>query len=252
MNDSRGVCNFNAATAQVGQFYPKSIVMVTGFKYGSSNKAKWVDLTCLDKKSKVLNLRVFDATVDATEASNIYSDYIGKYIRADIKYTNYGFQSELPELLPLSTAISPSVALAKSIVLEEIKSFPAIVDFVEKTQYIDKLEKIIAPEPGWSLVRIATLLNLINNVDNLVSGIDVNLMKKAAILSQLFMLPTKHKYADDVKTVLLLRQLPELGTDDELLSIMMNTEESTETEAVYKVIRDTAERIIDVRYLYGG
>lgn len=252
VNEARGVCNFNSTTAQVGQFYPHSIVMVTGYKHHSSDKSKWVDLTCLDKKSKVMTLRVFDASVDAIEADNIYREYIGKYMRADIKYTPYGFQCKDPELLNINTAISPSVALAKAIVLEELKAFPDIVELSDKLQYIDKLEKIIAPEPGWALVKIATLLNLINNVDNIVTGVDVALMKKAALLSQLHVIPSKHEYTDDVKTILYLRSSATLGVDDNLLPLMMQVSPMTETQAVYKTIRDTAETLNDIRYLYGG
>ena len=253
VNESRGVCNFNAAMAQVGQFYPKSIAMVTDFEHRTSAKAKWVELTCLDKKSKVFNLRIFDSSVDAVEAENIYREYVGKYIRTDIKYTNYGFQSDKqPELLSISTAISPSVALAKAIVVEELRQLPDVQELTDKLQYVEKLEKIVFPEPGWALVRIATLLNLINNVDNVISGADISMMKKAAILSQLHALPSKHKYTDEVKTVLFLRQSTKLGNDDLLLSLMMGISPENETEAVYKVIKETAENLIEVRYFYGG
>lgn len=252
VNESRGVCNFNAATAQVHSTYPHSIVMVTSFKHGSSSKSKWVDLACLDKKSKAINLRVFDSTVDAQEAEAIYKDYVGKYIRADIRYTPYGFQCDQPELLNISTAVSPSVALAKAIVMEEMKAFPDIVELDGKIQYISKLETLIAPEPGWALVRIATLLNLINNVDNIIVGADIDLMKKAALLSQLHAMPTKHEYTDEVKTILFLRNSAKLGTDDNLLQLMMGITPDTETAAVYDVIRNTAEGLNEVRYFYGG
>ena len=253
VNESRGVCNFNAASAQVGQYYPKSVAMVTDYEHRTSSKAKWVELTCLDKKSKVFNLRIFDSAVDAAEAKNVYEPYIGKYIRADIKYTNYGFQSERqPELLSISTAVSPSVALAKAIVEGEMEQLPDVNELCTKLNYISKLEKIVFPEPGWALVRIATLLNLINSVDNVISGADITMMKKAAILSQLHALPSKHKYTDEVKTILFLRQSGTLGTDDLLLSLMMGINPENETEAVYKVIKETAENLIEVRYFYGG
>lgn len=253
LNEARGVCNFDSASSQVGQYYPGSIVMVTDFKYKQSNKAKWVDLTCLDKKSKAINLRIFDSTLDAAEAEIRYKDWLGKYIRANIKYTNFGFQSEeVPTLLNISTAVSPSVALAKAIVMDELKQFPDVEDLLRKVRYVEVLERTIAPEPGWALVEIATLLNLINNIDNITVGTDIGLMKKAALLSKLHVIPTKHKYTDEVKAMLMIRQSTTLGSDDRLLPLIMHTEPLTETEAVYKIIRETADSLNSVRYMYGG
>ena len=252
LNDARGVCTFDAAAAQIGQYYPGSIVMVTDFAFGSSKKAKWVDLTCIDKKSKVMYLRVFDATLDARETENVYSKYAGAYIKANIKYTNYGFQSEVPELMGIPTSISPSVALAKAIIEEEIQRDVDLKALCDKLQYVNKLEVLVTPEPGWSLVKIATRLNIINNIDNLISGADIKLMKKAAILSQLHLLPTKYKYTDDVKSVLLLKQSPTLGADNKLLNLVIGGPIEDETDATYKLVNEMAEKLNDIRYMYGG
>ena len=252
LNDARGVCNFDAASAQIGSMYPGSIVMVTDFQFKSSKRAKWVDFTCIDRKSKVMYLRLFDATLDAKEAENEFSSYVGKYIKADIKYTNFGFQTEKTTVLEIATSISPSVALAKAIVEEEIKKDVELQALCDKLQYINKLEVLVTPEPGWSLVKIATRLNLIYNIENLISGADIEIMKKAAILSQLHLLPTKFKYTDDVKSVLLLKQSQALGADNKLLNLVTGGPIEDETDATYKLVSETADKLNEIRYMYGG
>ena len=253
LNDARGVCNFDSASAQVGNFYPGSIVMVTDFSFGSSKKAKWIDLTCIDKKSKVMYLRIFDATIDAEEAERTCAPLVGKYVKADIQYTTYGFQTK-EEIRPLDipTTASPSVALAKAIVEAEMEKYPDVKALCETLQYISKLEVLVTPEPGWSLVKIATLLNIINNVDNLITGADIDLMKKAAILSQLHLLPTKYKYDDNVKTVLLLKRSAELGSNNKIISLLSSEYVEDETDATYKAIKRMADELNDIRYFYGG
>lgn len=252
LNDARGVCNFDSSSAQVGNHYPGAIVMVTEYSYGSSKRAKWVDLTCIDMKSKVMYLRIFDATIDAQEAERTCAPLVGKYIKTDIQYTTYGFQTKEVNKLDIPTSISPSVALAKAIVEEEIKKYPDVAELCDVLQYIPKLEVLISPEPGWSLVKIATLLNIINNVDNLITGADIDLMKKAAILSQLHMLPTKYKYDDDVKTIVLLKRSATLGTNNKIIALLSSKFVEDETDAVYKAIKRMADELNDIRYLYGG
>ena len=249
INDNRGVCNFDYAGVALGNFYPGSIVFVTGYKYNSSAKSKWVDLQCLDKHSKMCSIRIFNSTVDKVEADNLYKDFINRYVKADIRCTAYGLQTAAVEIVPIDAVVSPSIAVAKAIVMEELKKHQDVQELSDKLDYFGKLERIVNPEPGWSIVKIATLLNVINSFDNIVSGLDMELLRKAALLSELKVLPTNHPYTDEVKTILMLRGVSALGSNDDLLILLGTNTKETELQAAYRIAVDTVNKLIDLRYM---
>lgn len=249
INDTRSTCNFDFKDVQFGQFYPNSIFIVVEWKEGKSTKSKWVDFVCLDKHSKRFNLKMFNPALQEGATLSVLDDLIGKYVMADITSTKYGLQTKAVESLITGLEATPSVAIAKEYVQRVINADIGLTELNEKHNLVQFLESTIDCEPGFALVRIATLLKFIDTVDNCTVGLAIDSMKRAAICEQLYRLPSKYEYSDEVKNIMFVSRIRTLMADELITALLDERLESDDqTVRAYRTIKSMVHEIIELKF----
>ena len=241
ITDSKRVMStFDSKAVVVGNFYLREKFIILSCEHRSSQRAKWVDFTCVDKNSKTFYLRMF------SDDNPEY--YCKKLVSADIHATKYGLQTERINSYDQPLETSPEVALSMRLAQEYIENDNELLEFTKKVDYLKKLSEVVDYEIGIPVVRIAVMLLNFEAADNYMSGYDKTTLIRGIILSQLHRLPSAHTYTDDVKAILFLRQSKVLGVDDALIALLTGMDDGSSTCRIYSAIKAYSDKMMEVRY----
>lgn len=184
--------NFKLYSEDAGQIYstiafpdiPDSGVMgaimfCTNVKLERSDKSTWFRFTCLDRNRKSCNVRLFDPIRDT-------ANFIGRYVKMDIRKGKFDYIATKVSIeMGTAPEANPEIRVARAFILDIIKDYPTIMDFVTHSNILDYIEKYNIDEeiePGYEMVRLAIELEQIRNFNNITNGLDVQAMMKACIL----------------------------------------------------------------------
>lgn len=242
----RTVCNFEIKDIRYGEYYPNRIALMSDYELGSSPKAKWYDIQCIDAASKAFSLRLFSSNTNMEDTLNAFK---GNYIAFDLESTKYGYQTKEVVSLPNDVELSPEVTVAQSVIEDYVKTDGAMATYCNSYQFINNIKTVIDGEPGYHLVRIASEMYLINAIDNISTDLNIRSMKRAAICSRGYLLPKTAAWSRPLLNSQKILRIEELKNDKELRLILdpLSDEPISQTKIMYTKIRGLVDDIVKVR-----
>lgn len=264
----RAECTFDVSTLKYGDTAYGQVMLLSGYTAGKSDKTKWIDCTVIDKYSKLVTVRIFTKEVEGDiDAEATIAALVGYYIKSDITFTKYGYQTRGIELVNVPVVKAPEVDIATNVLVNEISKDTELQEYCNAYDLIYILSEHINIELGYELVYMAAEIALINELENMTDTYDFKAMRRAVFATRGYLLPSKTKFS---KAVLNINKLSKtsLKTDKELLLLLdpLADEEPSKTKVVFYKIKEIAKFIIEdrrrvepelqelsaIRSLYGG
>lgn len=264
----RAECTLDITQLKYGDIAYNQIMLLSGYVMGKSDKTQWIDCNVIDKRSKLATVRIFTKNVEGdVDAEAVIASLVGYYVRANVTFTKYGYQTDKIELVNIPVVKAPEVDIASSVLVHEISKDSGLQEYCNTYNVIQTLSDIINIEVGYELVYMAAEIALINEFENMTSGYDFRAMRRAVFAMRGYLLPAKTKFS---KAVLNINKLAKTGlkTDKELLLLVdpLSDEPATKTKVVFYKIREMAKFIVDdrrrvepesmsldeIRSIYGG
>ena len=244
----RPVCNFNIKDVKFGDFKVGCIAILTGIDKGESRKAKWIDCHLIDAYGQAFDLRMFTNISNVDDISK-YEAMINGYVEFELESTKYGYQTSVIAALPQDVEQSPEIAISKNVAMEYIESDAAIYDLVTQTGLESAIDKYVDTEPGYLWVRIASELYMISTLENITSGLNIEAMRRATIVTRLFTLPHNIAWSNSVINTVKVLRFSSIIKDEDLRSIvdLFYKGTTTATRTYYYKIRDMVDSIIKLR-----
>ena len=245
----RGYCDFDVANFKVGDFEKGSVVLLTNYEFGSSPRATWVNMTCLDRHSKSFNLRLFTRELDTggKPLEKILEECKGNFIEVDINSTRYGLQTDSFQLFRVNDTLPEEVILAKKVIEKVLAGDTELDAFVQKYNLVEYLSGVIEVDIGYHLVNIASELRVIEALDSITDGYNIKLLKRAAIVSRACLLPSNQQFSNSLLNVTKVLNSG-LKTDRELLVLLdVASREPSPNKSIYLKIREFVQTINNER-----
>lgn len=249
--DVNPVCNFEFASLPIGNKQSGVICYLSSFIENCSDKARWYDLRIVDMRSRVYTLRYFSSFSQASEETKkILTNLLGRYIRTDIVYNQYGYQvqnSKEIELYPVDVVLKPEVEVACSIILNECRDDAQLMEYIRTFSVVPKLKEIIDIEAGYHLVGIAMELSMIKAVGNITDTFVRRTLVRAAVTSRGYLIDRTNNFSKPILNVnKVLRSA--LKNDLELVNILDAVSPNTDaTKRMYILISKFVKYILDER-----
>ena len=245
----RTICNLDSRLIRYGDIYPGVVALMSRWVLGTSAKSRWYDCTLIDMSSREFSVRLFKSDAGSPEADEIMNSYIGHYAQFTLKSTQFGYQTNEFNPLPNPVEQSPEVVVAKEIIEATIRSDEGLMEYAEKHDFINNMLNVIDGEPGYMLVRIASELYMINAIDNISTDLDIKTMKRAAITSRGYLLPSKREYSRPLANVNKILVCARLKGDEELMYILdaLTDKDASNTKLTYIKVRGLVDDIIKIR-----
>lgn len=244
----RPVCNFNIKDVRFGEFKVGCVAILTKITAGQSKKANWFDCEMIDAYGHIFELRMFTTKNDVESMEN-YNAMLNGYVSFDMESTKYGYQTS--EIIALFQDVeqSPEIAIAKNVVMNYINSDLPLAKLVSETSLDTALDRYVDTEPGYLWVRIASELYVIDTLDNITSGVNIQTMKRAAVCTRLYSMPHNKPWSNSIVNVMKILRYKEIIEDQELCSILdiFYNEESGSTKDLYLQVRKIVDNIIAQR-----
>lgn len=158
--------NVSFSEIEVGERRPGAIVYCTHSEYKSSNAAVWMELIIRDRSMHTAKLRLFDY-------QNKDINFSGKYVMTELVRSKYGFQSEVINPVPGEDKKNPEIPLAIQFIKNYFADDPVTLDYLSKTNLLNTMEDIIDYEKGYSLMRLAMELAIVDGMNNISKDVDL-------------------------------------------------------------------------------
>lgn len=152
------------------------IVFCTSCEFKSSPNAVWQELVIRDKSMHTAKLRVFDY-------SNKAAEFAGRYIMTELSRSKYGFRSEMITPANGAVAVNPEIAIAESFIRNYFCDDKCAMDYISKTQIIDRLKDVVDYEKGYALMRMAMELSMVDSMSNITKDVDLKSIGQAILCS---------------------------------------------------------------------
>lgn len=241
---ARGFCTFDSSTMKFGDTDMNCIALMVDYVLGSSKRTKWVDITCLDKFSKVFYVKAFINKLDTpVNPEEVLDGCKGNFIKLSISSTQYGLQCDGIELYETNETLAPEVIIARQRIDELVKKDSELSAYADRYNLLEALSGIIEFDIGYHLINIAAELAVINTVDNITNAYDIRLLYRAAVTSRGCLLPSKTRFSNSMLNVNRVLN-SELKGDVELLKILdIGCTEPCEEKDIYLKVRGFVDTI---------
>lgn len=237
-SEERAECNFDIRSLKYNDTDRECIGFLAGYSTGSSSKTTWVDCTVIDRVGKSFSLRIFVKNVtNKGDSESIIKGLVGRYIKFNIQYTKYGYQSDCIELHNVPVVVPPEVETATNILLDVLSSDEDLAKYVEQYDFINYLKGVIDYEIGYHLVRIAAELSVIDVLENITTIYGKRVLYRLAIASRGYLLKSARQYSRPVLNINKVLRSP-LRNDTELMLCLdpYAEEEPTVNGNIYQAI----------------
>lgn len=252
-SEARPGCNFDSRSLKFGDTQIHASAFMSRAVRGSSLRSTWYDCSMIDSYSRLFEIRFFtnNATSDNGNIDRTIEEMVGHYVRFDVTHTKFGLQADRMELLEIPVLEPPEVETAVQIILSETTEDSELRDYMDRNNFIDTIRKIVYYEPGLHLVDIAGELSIIKTLRNISNVYDDRLLKRAAVTSRGYLLPSKTRFSKQVLNVNRVLK-SELVTDRELLLILDKSAEepASPTKSIYSGVSQFAKRVLEERRGY--
>ena len=245
-NVERPVCNFNIKDIAFREYRAGCIGILVKADECSSSKANWFDCKVLDAYSHEFDLRIFLSKEDIQKTD--MSRLIGQYIQFDIEMTQYGYQTKDITGLDQEVTASPEIAVAKLRVMEYLQTDQVMREFFNRKGLEGVFDGYVDTEPGYLWVRIASELEMLRFIENVTTGVDMQVARRATIITKLFALPHKQDWSDKMIIAFKVVSEKELMASEDMLYIVNDDPKQTSvTKQIYYTVKNTVDTIIKER-----
>lgn len=244
----RSICNFSSLALRAGDSEINCTALLCGYEKGASSKAKWVDLSLVDRNAKMFGLRMFTGELlNNVDPELALEGMKGKYVRFNVSSTKYGLQTDRLEVIDYPVVPPPEVAVAISQIEQHVGGDEQLCEYMRAYQYIETLKNIIYGEPGYHLVELASELYMIDTLGDIACEYDCKLLQRAAVTSRGYLLPSKNQFSKVMlNTNKVLRSA--LKGDMALIGLLdLPTDGGTPDKKVFYRIKKFCRQVINER-----
>lgn len=242
LSENLAVCSVDLSSVKIGEFRHECIVWLYKYECHQSEKSLWFDLYVLDMLGKSYCIKIF------SDISNeeLIASMLNCYIKCDVRRTQYGLHTNKILLHYDKIILSHEVERAREILLGAVQNDSQLMDYINTTDFINKLTGIIFYEPGYHLVQMATEVILLNGIKNITTLYDISPILRAIVLSRVYLLKkNKDKYSS---MILNLNEVMHcnMRTDTKLLMLLdiFSTGDCPE-KRLYIMLRKLSKYIIE-------
>lgn len=158
--------NLSFSEIAIGETKKGCIVYCVRSEFKSSSAAIWQELLIRDKSMHVAKLRLFDYDNKAAEFS-------GRYVMTELTRSKFGFQSEIIYPVEGECQANPEIDIAIQYIKNYFSNDVDAMSYISKYNLIESLREIIDYEPGYSLVRLAMELSMVDSMFNITKDVDL-------------------------------------------------------------------------------
>jgi len=231
------MCNIDFRDIENGTLINNAVVYCTQHVYEDSAKASWARLTVLDRGRRVSSIRLF--TPDSRK-----ENFAGRYIKCDLKKTAYGLQTQDIIVLDGVYPTNPDIDIAKEFIVSTLRDDTKLCAYMDSIQLINSLSNYVSLEKGFELVRLAMELDLAVEMTNLSPSINIELIKRAIVVSYSHLTKANLALTPLVKNTILLAY-SEFNSDVQLFQMLDDNEEESAERLMLKRIKETVSTLID-------
>lgn len=152
------------------------IVFCTSCEFKSSGNATWQELIIRDKSMHTAKLRLFNY-------DNKAANFAGKYVMTELIRNQYGFRSELISPVPGEVAANPELDIAEQFIKNYFSTDVIAMQYIAKYNLLDNMKNHVDYEMGYSLVRMAMELSMVDSMHNITKDVDLEAIGEAIMLS---------------------------------------------------------------------
>lgn len=229
---------------KIGETFIGAIMYCVDCEYESSNKTVWMTVKVRDKAGRVAKVRLFEYTTEGL----IYN---GIYIKADIKRTKYGFNTDMITPMELDFPLNHEIEISKQYVRHYFANDPYMTGVFEKTSLLDHMESYISIEKGYELVRLAVQLDILSSLRNSLDEIDFRALSYALTFRHGYITKSSlNKYSTSLRTVTFaLQQSMPTDVSSMVMRILDegDAEDTPKEKEVYIRVVSLADTLIKIK-----
>lgn len=225
---------------QLGETFIGAIMYCVDCQYESSNKAVWMTIKVRDKSGRVAKVRLFDYTTEGLV-------YNGIYVKADIKKTKFGFNTDAITPMELDYPPNPEIEIAKDYIRNYFADDAFMCNVFNVTSILDHMEMYISLEKGYELVRLAIQLDILGGLRNCFDDIDFKAISYALVFGYGYITKSGlSEYSPELRTTTFALQN---SANSRVLKILDNgtVDEPIRERDVYKKILALAESVVTIK-----
>lgn len=157
-----------------GDVFDGAILYCVSCEFESSAKAVWLTMKVRDRMGRVAKLRLFD--YDRNDM-----DYSGTYIKSTIRKTKYGYNTDEVECIDLEFRPNPEIELCSTYVRNYFSNDAYMRGVLDRTKLIERMEMFVEIEKGYTIVRLASELDILDELKNVLYEVDFRAVSYALV-----------------------------------------------------------------------
>lgn len=228
---------------QDGTTIQNATMLCVSQSYESSARASWHELVIRDKMYKLSKLRLFDY-------DNSQADFTGRYIKCALRKNKYGYTTQdiyFDETIP---AAIPDTALAVGYIQNVLQDREDIKRMFDDRGFYKCIIEYIDKFAGAEAITLAYELKLLTAYQDMLPDILFDALMLAVIIPHLHVTVPVNIYSSELRGIIIVTNY-ELKYRKEATLICdenSNCPELVREKALYKSIRETAAKLLEVRY----
>lgn len=159
------------------------IVFCTHQEFKSSNNAVWMELIIRDRLMHTAKLRIFDYETKEAE-------FAGKYIATELSRNKYGFQSTVAKVVNGECPPNPEITIAREFITNFFAGDEVATQFINRINLFSFLEEHVDYEMGYSTMRLAMELAVVDSMENISKDVDLVAISHAILASYAYITRT--------------------------------------------------------------
>lgn len=235
--DNQSNVSFNAI--EVGRTEYGCIVYCSAQEFKSSANAVWMELIIRDRLMRTAKMRIFD-----------YEDkkivLAGRYIRADLSKSKYGFQTQMAVALDLEVNPNAEIEIATEFIRNYFADDTEALNYINKVRLIESLNDVVDYEKGYALVRLATELSFVDAMKNVSKDVDLRTLGRVILTSYGFHTRTS-SLSPSINNVILVTQFHFEDKTAIAQCLDVGLTEHSSVYNVWKRIQELTSTLLEVR-----
>lgn len=183
----------------IGDTVTDVILYCTKVDKGSSTRAEWLELYCVDAKGKIRVVRMFSPEDTAV-------DFDSHYIKLNLTRTAYGFNSDAACACFMPAYENPDVVLAIQYIERTVSTDQKLKALVENIKVIDRLRNQVYYDKGYFLVRIAYMLYMLESLSQMSDALDFQNCRRAIIVHHLYLCLAEERWNRTISNFILAKK----------------------------------------------
>lgn len=232
--------NISFKDLREGETVKQAIVYVVSVEFDSNARAAWCNLTVQDKERRIAVLRIFNPSTNSDMLKN-------RYVSCDIRKNKYGLSTEAVTTVDATFQTSPEVAVASKFIEQTFADDPEILKVLTDTSFLQFAKHHVAEEPGYVLVRLAMELDLCNEMKNLTNDANLDIVRKALLMSKLYVLNTNSVLRREMVNYAMSSRFKYAGYKEVLVLLFSDDKSMDKERTLYKAVVSAADALVKVK-----